>query len=208
MSILKKYEIQSGQKIKKDKSAIFMYQNAAAARTLLVQECTSLITSTIPLKYLGCPISHKRRRKEHYFDLITRVKSELQDLNGNMLSYGGKEVLINSVLQCVSIHVLSARIHGMIFCLLKKEGCLCFRFLFYLCQDFYAKIYWRFILKTLYGPISCWINMVRSKSLVWYNWGVDLSCENILNNRDIFELLIWWEPRSLISVMLLVIRQG
>ena len=111
MSILKKYEIQSGQKIKKDKSAIFMYQNAAAARTLLVQECTSLITSTIPLKYLGCPISHKRRRKEHYFDLITRVKSELQDLNGNMLSYGGKEVLINSGLQCVPIHVLSARIH-------------------------------------------------------------------------------------------------
>ena len=132
-----------------------MYQNAAAARTLLVQEFTSFITSKFPLKYLGCPISHRRRRKEHYFDFITRVKSELQALNRNMLSYGGKEVLINSVLQCVPIKVLSARLHGMIFCFPKKEGCLCFRSLFDLCQDLYAKIYWRLTIKILYGPISC-----------------------------------------------------
>lgn len=121
MSILKKYDIQSGQKIKKDKRAFFIHQNQAPARTLLVQECTSFYTRRFQLNYLGCPISHKRNRKENYSDLITRVKSELQSWTENMLSYGGNEILINSVLQCVLILVLSARLLGMIFAFPKKR---------------------------------------------------------------------------------------
>ena len=88
---------------------------------MLVQKCTSFKTGKFPLKYLGCPISHKRKTKEYYFDLITRVKSELEARNGNMLFYGGKEVLMNSVLQRVRIHVFSAWILGMIFLAQKKR---------------------------------------------------------------------------------------
>ena len=60
------------------------------------------------MKYLGCPITHARKRMEHYVELIAMVKGKFQAWKGNMLSYGGKEVLISSVLQNIPIHVLSA----------------------------------------------------------------------------------------------------
>lgn len=123
-----------------------------------------------------------------------------------MLSYGGKEVLINSVLQSVPIHILSAIVPPM--CVLKEL------------HRIFAKIFWsnkvservsigllgmkfaypnrRMVLvlglcliclklymlssggglehKIHYGPILCGINIARSKSLVWYNGKVDLNC--------------------------------
>lgn len=61
----------------------------------------------VPLKYLGCPLSHVKKNKEHYEGLLDRVKSKLQVWKGKMLSYGGKEVLIRSMLQSIPIYILS-----------------------------------------------------------------------------------------------------
>ncbi|XP_060177871.1 uncharacterized protein LOC132607810 [Lycium barbarum] len=52
----------------------------------------------IPLKYLGSPIFHARRKNVYYNDLIKKVKKKLQNWKGKLLSFGGKTVLINSVL--------------------------------------------------------------------------------------------------------------
>lgn len=90
VSVLQAYETQSGQKINKEKSGFFMHQNAATTHKQLVEECTGISRGQFPLKYLGCPIFHARKRKIHYADLIQKVKSRLQALKGNMLSYGGK----------------------------------------------------------------------------------------------------------------------
>ncbi|KAG5599354.1 hypothetical protein H5410_030724 [Solanum commersonii] len=59
------------------------------------------------MKYLGCPIAHTRKRKEHSTDLFDKIKGRLQSWKGRMLSYGGKEVFISSVLQSIPIYVLS-----------------------------------------------------------------------------------------------------
>lgn len=107
-SVLQAYEEESCQKINREKSAFYMYQNATATEKQLVEECIGMSSSQFPLKYLGCPITHARKRKVHYVELIQKVKSKLQGWKGQMLSYGGKEVLISSVLQSVPIYVVSA----------------------------------------------------------------------------------------------------
>ncbi|KAH0693072.1 hypothetical protein KY285_020169 [Solanum tuberosum] len=43
-----------------------------------LQEYQGMSRGHFPLKYLGCPITHARKRKEHYADLIKRVKDKLQ----------------------------------------------------------------------------------------------------------------------------------
>uniref|UniRef100_A0A0V0I3A2 Putative ovule protein n=1 Tax=Solanum chacoense TaxID=4108 RepID=A0A0V0I3A2_SOLCH len=62
---------------------------------------------SFPLKYLGCPITHLRKRKELYTDLFDRVRGKLQAWKGKMPSFGGKEVLLTRVLQSIPIFVLS-----------------------------------------------------------------------------------------------------
>ncbi|KAG5589812.1 hypothetical protein H5410_040326 [Solanum commersonii] len=128
------------------------------------------------------------KRNEHYFDLIKRVKSKLHAWKGNMLSYGGKEVLINSALQSAPIHILSAIVPPIcvlkelhiIFtkrnwsnkvtgkskhwaawnevCLPKQEGSLGFRSMFDLSQALYAKLWWKFRTQK-----SLWTNFMWNK---------------------------------------------
>jgi len=139
-----------------------------------VEKCTCFNRGQFPFKYLGCPITHSRKIKEHFSDLIGRLKAKLQSWKSNLLSYGGKDVLIGSVLQSIPIHVLSAivppvcvlkeihRIFAKFFwsnrvngrskhwaawnniCLPKQEGGLGFRYMFEMSQSLYAKLWWRF----------------------------------------------------------------
>lgn len=138
------------------------------------------------MNYLGCPITHARKRKEHYTDLIKRVKDKLQAWKGNMLSFGEKEVLITSVLQSIPIHVLSTivppncvikelhRIFVNFFwsnkstgrskhwaswekiCLPKEEGGLGFRSLYDVSQAKFAKLWWNFRTQNSLWPNFMW----------------------------------------------------
>lgn len=85
-----------------------MHHNVGVGISLQVEQCTGMSRGSFPLKYLGCPITHLRKRKEHYIDLFDRVRGKLQAWKGKMPSFGGKEVLLTSVLQSIPIYVLSA----------------------------------------------------------------------------------------------------
>ncbi|KAH0712258.1 hypothetical protein KY289_008217 [Solanum tuberosum] len=55
-----------------------MHQSAAVDLRRVVEECTGIPRSQFPLKYLGFPITHARKRKEHYANLIRKVRDKLQ----------------------------------------------------------------------------------------------------------------------------------
>lgn len=59
-----------------------------------------------PLMYLGCPISHSKKEKEDFAKLMGMIKNKLLELKGKLLSYGGKEILLKSVLYSVHIYML------------------------------------------------------------------------------------------------------
>ncbi|XP_060202462.1 uncharacterized protein LOC132630895 [Lycium barbarum] len=99
MKILQDYEAISGHLINKGKSAFYMHHKISGALCQQVEQITGFKRDQFPLKYLGCPIFHSRRKKVYYNDLIKKVKNKLQNWQGKLLSLGGKAVLINSVLQ-------------------------------------------------------------------------------------------------------------
>lgn len=62
--------------------------------------------------------TYARKRKDHYANLVRRLKDKLQAWMGNMLSFRGKKVLISCFLKRIPIHVLCAIIPPT--CVLKE----------------------------------------------------------------------------------------
>lgn len=75
-----------------------MHQKVVTISIDKVEQCTGFTRGLFPIKYLASLITYQRKRKEHYVELIDKVKGKLQAWKGKMLSVGGKEVLISSVL--------------------------------------------------------------------------------------------------------------
>lgn len=139
-----------------------------------------------PLTYLGCPIGHARKRKTHFADLMKKVQNKLQAWKGKLLLFGGKVILINSVLQSIPIYQLSTIIppkcvikdlHRIFarflwnfkevgrnrhwvswsdICQPKKEGGLGFRSLFDVSRALYAKLWWTFRIKRTLWTTFIW----------------------------------------------------
>ncbi|XP_059310014.1 uncharacterized protein LOC132061173 [Lycium ferocissimum] len=153
------------------------YEKMSEISTPLCQEVERMLGFTrgmFPFKYLGCPIFYSRKRKVYYNDLIKRVKDRLQNWKGRLLSFGGKVVLINSVLQSMPMYLLSAmaptkytlnELHKIFarfywsnneegksrhwsawlkVCVPKQEGGLGFRSLFDVSKALFTKLWWRF----------------------------------------------------------------
>ncbi|XP_060211821.1 uncharacterized protein LOC132639388 [Lycium barbarum] len=174
MKILQEYEAIAGQLINKGKSAFYMHDKISGALSQQVEQITGFKRDQFPLTYLGCPIFHSRRKKGYYNDLIKKVKNKLQNWKGKLLSFGGKAVLINSVLQSIPIYMLSAvvptkytinELHKIFarfywstkeegksrhwsswdkICLPKEEGGLGFRSLDDVSKALFAKLWWKF----------------------------------------------------------------
>lgn len=168
------YEKISGQLINKANSSYYMHCNVATSLVQTVGDITGLTKGSFPFIYLGCQIFYTMRRKDYYDDLIKKVKAKLHSWKEKLLSYGGKATLISSVLQSMSVHLLSLldppknileHLHKLFarffwskkeegrsrhwsswqkLCLLKEEGGLGFRSLFDVSRALFAKLWWRF----------------------------------------------------------------
>ncbi|XP_060202636.1 uncharacterized protein LOC132631055 [Lycium barbarum] len=174
-----------------------------------VENITGFKRGTFPFTYLGCPVTHSRKRKVNYNDLIKKVKNWLQTWKERLLSFGGKVVLTNNVLMSMPIHLLSAikppkyvindmhkiflrffwnnsaegrRRHWsswLNLCKPKEEGGVGFRSLY----DLWANYMWIKYCKRHSPQTVQW----NGGSQVW---------KAIIEARDNREQEIWWEPRS------------
>ncbi|XP_060177821.1 uncharacterized protein LOC132607756 [Lycium barbarum] len=183
-----KYEEISGQLINKGKRSFYMYSKVTKNLVQQVETITGFSRGSFPFVYLGCPITHARKRKADYNDLLKKVRDKLHAWKGKLLSPGGKAMLINSVLQSIPIHLLSAikppkcvikDIHKIFarsfwssnedvkkrhwsawlnMCYPKHEGGLGFRSIFDVSKAQCAKLWWRF--RTVY---SLWSNFMWIK---------------------------------------------
>ncbi|XP_060182221.1 uncharacterized protein LOC132611876 [Lycium barbarum] len=110
MKILHDYEAVFGQKINVHKSAFYMYKKVSSELVHEVQQITGFSRGEFPFIYLGCPLFHARKKKIFYKDVMKKVRDKLQAWKGKLLSFGGKAVLIKSVLQSILVYPLSAMV--------------------------------------------------------------------------------------------------
>ncbi|XP_059301858.1 uncharacterized protein LOC132053773 [Lycium ferocissimum] len=200
MHVLREYEQTSGQLINKSKSSYYMYSKVGNDLMQLVGSFTGFNKGSFPFTYLGCPITHSRKKKVYYSELFKKVKGKLHSWKGKMLSFGGKAVLIQSVLQSMPIYLLSViappkcvikelhRIFARFFwntreegrsrhwvswkdiCLPTQEGGLGFKSLFDVSNALFAKLWWRF----------------RTTSSLWENYMWNKYCK-----KEIPTLVQW-----------------
>lgn len=60
---LDRYEKVSGQKIKKEKSVIYMHHSISEGDVITAEVITSILRKEFPFKYLGCPIFYKNKKQ-------------------------------------------------------------------------------------------------------------------------------------------------
>lgn len=219
MQVLQQYESQSKQKVNKEKSFFYTHQNTSRAITEKVGDITGMAKGVFPFKYLGCPVSHSRTRKEHFVELIDRVRSKIRGWKGRMLSFGGKEVLINSVLQGIPIYTLSAIIPPQ--CVFKEIHRLLARF-FWNPKDAERRKHWASWNKVCmpkhggglgFRSLVCGGNLIRTQTSLWSNFLWNKYCKKqiptlvqwrggsqqwkgILIQREKVEQNLWWEPKG------------
>lgn len=108
MKQIKNYEDAFEQKVNGNKSFFLTAPETSAYRINILRVCTIFMDKQLPFTYLGCPI-YVGRKKISYFDgMAIKVIKRLSGWQGKMLSYGGRMVLIKSVLQALPTYILSA----------------------------------------------------------------------------------------------------
>lgn len=169
--------------INENKSSFFMYEKESTTWMNKVKSIAGFVQGQFPFMYLGCPITHTRKRKAYYNDLMKKVRPRLQNCKGKLLCFGRKVVLINSVLQSIPLYLLSTmappkfilyELHKTFnrflwvrskhwvswekMCFPKEEGGVGFRDLFDISKAIFAKLWWIFMTTR-----SLWTDSMRNK---------------------------------------------
>ncbi|XP_055830840.1 uncharacterized protein LOC129899857 [Solanum dulcamara] len=108
MKTMQLYEHTSGQLINKEKSQCMIPLNTDPAIIEKVTSITGFKSTHGPITYLGCPLYIGGQRIIYFTSMVSKVISRIRGWQTKILSYGGRVILIKSVLQSLPIHLLSA----------------------------------------------------------------------------------------------------
>lgn len=103
--ILKNYEQLTGLKINRNKSS-FVPLGIPDHLTTTIQSLISCQPSELLMKYLGLPLTKRRPSMLQFQPLVNAVRKRLAGWKANLLSYGGRVTLINSVLSALPLHYM------------------------------------------------------------------------------------------------------
>ncbi|XP_019266683.1 PREDICTED: uncharacterized protein LOC109244105 [Nicotiana attenuata] len=107
MSKLEVYEKVSGQMVNKGKSGFYTSLKEGDTRITDISRITGFSYCQFPMIYLGCPIYVGRKKVVYFNNMVAKVANRMQGWQGRLLSYGGKAVLIKSVLHALPLHLLA-----------------------------------------------------------------------------------------------------
>ena len=90
-----------------DKSAMFFTRNTPMMLRGEISEVLDNMREAHSGKYLGLPMTIGRAKKQVFGYLLSNISSKLQGWKQKLLSQGGKEVLIKSVIMVMPTYIMS-----------------------------------------------------------------------------------------------------
>lgn len=108
MTVLRRYEKCSGQLINLNKSFLYLHEKVQLVDRNRLKKLTGIAIGSFPFTYLGCPMNYGRMKKSYFDDLVGKIKKRVMSWHSKLLTYGGRYVLIKSVLQSLPVYLLSA----------------------------------------------------------------------------------------------------
>nr|XP_027127775.1 uncharacterized protein LOC113743906 [Coffea arabica] len=108
MSVLENYCGVSGQQLNYQKSCFIDHDALTLPRKRVISQISGFHVKSLPIRYLGCTLYSGRRKRSYFSDICTSVAKRVLSWKENLLSSGGRLVLLKSVLSSLPIHVLAA----------------------------------------------------------------------------------------------------
>ncbi|XP_071939195.1 uncharacterized protein [Coffea arabica] len=148
----------------------------SSGRTAVVNQILGYNKRVFPIRYLGCPLYTGRSKKVYYTDTYNGVANRILSWKNQILSPGGRVVLIQSVLASMPIHLLATASppKGMLMVI----------------EKLFAKFLWG---SSNSGDKFHWIrwaDLCRSKD----EGGVGL--RGLKQVYDSFSIKLWWKFRQ------------
>ena len=106
MEILEIYEEGLGQKLNKNKTAIFFGKSTPEGTKVEIKKALGLQEIVHYDKYLGLPSLVGRKKKESFNFIKEKVWRKLQGWEGKMLSQAGWEILIKAVIHAIRTYAM------------------------------------------------------------------------------------------------------
>ncbi|XP_074346913.1 uncharacterized protein LOC141685724 [Apium graveolens] len=107
MEILRKFELASGQKVNKLKSSVFFSTNTGLEKKNQICDIIQMGEADENCSYLGLPNMMKRSKSATLGFLKDQVRRKASIWDGKIISKGGKEVLVKSVIQALPTYAMS-----------------------------------------------------------------------------------------------------
>ncbi|KAH1123132.1 hypothetical protein J1N35_006292 [Gossypium stocksii] len=141
-NILQEYESCSDQCVNFNKSTIFFSSNTTKEVKAEISRMMGVRCSTNIERYLGLPNVIGRQKKESFQNIKDKINQKIENWSTRLLSRGGKEIFIKSVLQAIPTYAMT--------CFLLPKS-LCGEF-----ENIFAKFWWQ--------------NGKRKKGIHWCKW--------------------------------------
>jgi hypothetical protein len=106
-TLLKSYELASGQRLNVSKTAIFFSRNTTEVIKEQILEVAGIPSSQRYDKYLGLPALVGKSRMKEFKGIRDRVWKRLQDWKLKLISQAGKEILLKTVIQAIPTFCMS-----------------------------------------------------------------------------------------------------
>lgn len=107
MKVIRRYEVESGELVNKVKSFYYLHDRTPLILSIRLRKLTCIKQGSFPFTYLGCPIYYERKKICYFEDLIRKVARKVLSWQSKLLSFGGRMVLKNHVLQSLSVYLLA-----------------------------------------------------------------------------------------------------
>ncbi|XP_073051702.1 uncharacterized protein [Primulina eburnea] len=104
MECLNKFCTSSGQRVNFQKSHIFFSRNVSATVANDISSTSGIPLTTDLGRYLGVPSIHRRVTNNLFKKVLDRVKSRLEGWQTKYLSFAGRKVLVQSVLNAIPLY--------------------------------------------------------------------------------------------------------
>ncbi|XP_015946226.1 uncharacterized protein LOC107471294 [Arachis duranensis] len=107
LHLLNSYESISGQRVNLNKSAVFFSHNTPSTTRTLLANSMNISHIGAQDKYLGLPSTVSKSKKASFSMIKEKVRKRIQGWKRNLLSSGGRHILLKAVGEAIPIYTLS-----------------------------------------------------------------------------------------------------
>ncbi|PKU72356.1 hypothetical protein MA16_Dca006356 [Dendrobium catenatum] len=102
---LANFQSMSGLSINNDKSNFIVSKSVNHVRSNGIKRFCGFNSTSLPIKYLGTPLYRGRKKNQLFDNIFTLIQKRIHNWSSNFLSFGGRLVLIKSVLNSIPIYI-------------------------------------------------------------------------------------------------------